>query len=55
MPYHREIGLSRDLLEGKRSNVFNTAIEHYYREVCQVVRAKAYADAYRNMKVNDSN
>ncbi len=30
IPYHREICLSRDLLEGKRKNVFDTAIRYYY-------------------------
>lgn len=50
MPYYREIGLSRDLLEGKRGNVLDTAIEHYYHQACSVLRAKSYADAFRAKK-----
>ena len=49
--YHREIGLSRDLLAGKRENVLDTAIQHYYEQACQVVQGKQIADSYRDKKV----
>lgn len=51
--YHREIGLSRDLLAGKRQNVLDTAIEHYYAQACQVVKGKQIADSYQHMRVKD--
>ena len=53
MAYHREIGLSRDLLEGKRKNVLDTAIQHYYAQACQVVKGKQIADSYRHKKVKE--
>lgn len=46
IPYHREIGLSEDLLAGKRANVLDTAIKHYYHQACLVVKGKQFADAY---------
>ena len=49
--YHREIGLSRDLLAGKRKNVLDTAIKHYYSQACQVVKGKQIAESYQHMKV----
>lgn len=51
--YHREIGLSNDLLAGKRKNVLDTAIKHYYAQACQVVEGKQIADSYRYKKVKE--
>lgn len=44
--YNKKIELSRDLLSGKRSQVFDTAIAHYYRQACMVAEGKRAADAY---------
>lgn len=51
--YHREIGLSRDLLAGKRKNVLDTAIQHYYAQACQVIEGKQIADSYQHRKVKE--
>lgn len=51
IPYYREIRLSRDLLEGKRANVFDTAVSYYYEQACSVVRGIQDAQAYR-LKAN---
>ena len=32
IPYRKKIQFSRDLLEGKRQNVFQTAVSYYYSE-----------------------
>ncbi len=45
--YHREIRLSNDLLSGKRKNVFDTAVSHYYRQACEVARGKQLAEVYQ--------
>ena len=36
IPYRKKIQFSRDLLEGKRQNVFQTAVSYYYQQACQV-------------------
>lgn len=51
--YHREVSLSKDLLSGKRKNVLDTAVNHYYNQACQVVEGKKIAKLYRDMKVRD--
>lgn len=51
--YHREICLSRDLLEGKRKNVFDTAIRYYYEQACQVLANKCVAEEYRKLKMKE--
>ena len=48
--YHREIRLSNDLLSGKRKNVLDTAVNHYYKQACQVVKGKRVAEAYQHTK-----
>lgn len=53
IPYYREISLSRDLLEGKRKKVFNTAIRYYYEQACQMLRNKNIAEAYRKSKMKE--
>ncbi len=45
--YHREVQLSKDLLEGKRKQVFNTAVTHYYNQACSVVEGMLVAEEYR--------
>ena len=50
IPYYREITLSNDLLQGKRKNVLNTALRHYYTQACEVVRGKQIAAEYRRIK-----
>ena len=47
LPYEREIALSPDLLAGKRQNVYETAIRHYYTQACQVAEGILIAEAYR--------
>lgn len=49
LPYHREMRLSRDLLEGKREQVFNTAINHYYEQACSVAEGVERAEKYRQV------
>ena len=36
IPYKKEVALSEDLLEGKRKDVYESAVKHYYREACRV-------------------
>ncbi len=50
-PYRREVALSRDLLEGKRRNVLESAVDYYYDQACRVAEGMLVAEAYRN-KVN---
>lgn len=47
IPYHREVLLSKDLLEGKRKQVFDTAVTHYYNQACSVVEGMQVAEEYR--------
>lgn len=46
-PYKGKVELSADLLIGKRKNVFNTAVRHYYSHACQVAEGMQIAAAYR--------
>lgn len=47
IPYKKEILLSNDLLAGKRKNVFDTAINYYYKQACAVAEGIAAAKEYR--------
>ena len=47
IPYKRNVELSEDLLQGKRQNVFNTAVRYYYSHACQVAEGVRAAAAYR--------
>lgn len=47
IPYRKKIMLSRDLLAGKRENVLNTAVNHYYRQACAVADGIVAAKEYR--------
>ena len=51
--YHREVKLSADLLAGKRKNVWDTALQHYYRQACETARGIEIAQRYRE-KANRS-
>lgn len=50
IPYKREVNLSADLLSGKRKNVYATAIQHYYRQACEVAEGIKLAEAYRSTR-----
>lgn len=47
VPYQREIVFGKDLLEGKRQNVFHTAINYYYEQACRFVEGLQIAENYR--------
>lgn len=47
IPYYREVAFSEDLLAGKRENVFNTAVNYYYHQACEVVIGIEAAEAFR--------
>ena len=51
IPYRKKIQFSRDLLEGKRQNVFQTAVRYYYQQACQVAEGMRIAQQYR-LKAN---
>lgn len=55
-PYRKTVAISRDLLDGKRQNVLNTAVNHYYRQACAVAEGIEAARKYRaklNMTVRE--
>ena len=60
MPYKKEIHFSDDLLDGKRKNVYRTAVRYYYRQACAVAEGMAAAVEYRKKanftvrKINDT-
>lgn len=45
--YKKRIELSPDLLEGKRANVLQTALEYYYTQACEVAEGMKIAEEYR--------
>lgn len=51
IPYQKKIQFSRDLLGGKRQNVFQTAVRYYYQQACQVAEGMRIAEQYR-LKAN---
>jgi len=53
IPYNREVSLSKDLLSGKRKNVYITAVRHYYYQACETAKGIEVAKGYRN-KANRS-
>ena len=56
IPYRKTVAISRDLLDGKRQNVLNTAVNHYYRQACAVAEGIEAAKKYRaklNMTVRE--
>lgn len=46
IPYYREVALSEDLLSGKREKVFEIAINHYYKQACNVVEGMQFVERY---------
>lgn len=48
IPYKREVVFSKDLLDGKRKAVFDTAVQHYYRQACQVADGYLFVEKYRS-------
>ena len=46
IPYKKEIRLSPDLLEGKRPEVFKTAVGYYYQQACEIADGIQIARAY---------
>ena len=45
IPYRKRIRVSRDLLQGKRANVMQTAMMHYYRQASDIAEGyKKLAD-----------
>ena len=54
-PYLKEVTLSRDLLEGKRRKVLETAVNYYYLQACKVAEGMIAAETYRDkMKHKES-
>lgn len=56
LPYYREVTLSQDLLAGKRKNVLETALNHYYEQACRIAEGILTAEAYQskaNVTVRD--
>ena len=47
IPYKREVVFSKDLLEGKRKEVFETAVKYYYHQACQVAEGYLFVEKYR--------
>lgn len=46
IPYKREVAFSEDLLEGKRKEVFETAIKHYYHQACLVAEGYLFVEKH---------
>lgn len=49
IPYRKTVAFSRDLLDRKRQKVFNTAVNHYYRQACAVAEGIGAAKKYRSV------
>lgn len=47
IPFHTRIGLSADLLAGKRENVLHTAVNFFYSQACEVAEGVKIAKEYR--------
>lgn len=47
IPYRKKIQFSQDLLSGKRKNVFQSAVNHYYKQACEVAEGIRIAETYR--------
>ena len=46
IPYKKEVALSEDLLEGKRKDVYESAVKHYYREACRVAEGYMFVEKH---------
>ena len=49
--YHREVKISRDLLEGKRANVMQSALRYYYDQACRILEGMNEAEKYRKKRM----
>lgn len=47
IPYRKTIRISADLLQGKRQNVMQTAMSHYYSQACSVAEGYKKLSKYR--------
>lgn len=47
IPYLHEISFGDDLLAGKRTNVFETAVNYYYQQACSFIENLKIAEQYR--------
>ena len=46
IPFKKEVKLSPDLLQGKRPNVLNTALNYYYQTACEIAEETRFAREY---------
>lgn len=46
IPYKKEIRISPDLLQGKRPEVFETAVKYYYQQACEIAEGIQIAREY---------
>ena len=46
IPYRKEVRLSPDLLQGKRSRVLATAVKYYYEDACEIAEETKIAREY---------
>ena len=46
IPYKKEIRISPDLLQGRRSEVFETAVKYYYQQACEFAEGIQIAREY---------
>lgn len=53
-PYLRKVAFSRDLLEGKRENVLESAVNYYYTQACEIAQGMKIAAEYRRKKQESS-
>lgn len=47
IPYHKKVLFSEDLLQGKRKEVMETAIQYYYEHACEVAYDTQIAEEYK--------
>lgn len=46
IPFKKEVKLSPDLLQGKRPEVLNTALNYYYQTACEIAEETRIAREY---------
>ena len=46
IPYKKKIGISPDLLQGRRPEVFETAVKYYYQQACEIAEGIQIAREY---------
>lgn len=53
IPYRKKIGISRDLIQGKRSNVMQTAMMYYYQQASRIAEGyKKIADYHDRINID---